>query len=427
MKKTIFAFKIMTVAILSGIFLSQPCHARVSHITVESEGNGSSAKAAIFDALTQAIGQVNGMELASETAYKIQEVTASTQDDESYFASEAFEQKITSATKGQVKEYRVLDLKKDPGFDNVWVARIQASIAKFQVSEQVQRLRLALCPFKIGPHVADTKRAAQYEDLFTQSLVSYLTQTRKFAILDRDYIAEQSKELDMIQDADFSSEEMAKLGNKVGTDYLIVGTVEAFSSKRWAKIMKSTGKKFPMYQFAAGISYRIIDVATGQVKISDSHSQSKSGQGNGADPQVSARKAAEAVGQKIINAIYPIVVASVRGETIFLAQGGGTMSVGQKMALIQYGEPIIDPYTKESLGREEIEIGMVEVTGIQSKMAKAKVLTSSVDLASEFAPKSFIVRPVKNVKKTAAKPQKKVKKTLKADIDDFEKDNNDNW
>ena len=301
---------------LSGIFLPQPSHARISHVTVESEGNGSSAKAAIYDALIQAIGQVNGMELASETAYKIQEATASTQDDASYFASEAFEQEITSATKGQVKEYRVLDLNKDPGFDHVWVARIQASIAKFQVSNQIQRLRLALCPFKIGPHVADAKRAAQYEDLFTQSLVSYLTQTRKFAILDRDYMEEQSKELDMIQGSDFSSEEMAKLGNKVGTDYLIVGTVEEFSHKRWAKTMKSTGKKFPMYKFGAGISYRIIDAATGQVKFSDSHNQSKSGQGNGTDSRVSARKAAEAVGQKIINAIYPIVVASVRGDTV---------------------------------------------------------------------------------------------------------------
>ena len=103
------------------------------------------------------------------------------------------------------------------------------------------------------------------------------------------------------------------------------------------------------------------------------------------------------------------------------------MSVGQKMALIQYGESIIDPYTKESLGREEIEIGMVQVTGIQSKMAKAKILTSSVDLAAEFAPKSFIVRPVKKVNRAAAKPNKKVKKALKADIDEFEKDNSDNW
>ena len=103
------------------------------------------------------------------------------------------------------------------------------------------------------------------------------------------------------------------------------------------------------------------------------------------------------------------------------------MSVGQKMALVQYGESIIDPYTKESLGREEIEIGMVQVTGIQSKMAKAKIITCTVDLAAEFAPKSFIVRPVKKTKKPAAKPRKKVKKAIKADIDEFEKDNDDNW
>ena len=410
-----------------GIVAAQPCMARVSYITVETEGNGSSAKAAIYDALTEAIGRVNGMELAAETTYLIQEATTRDGDDKSYYSSEAFQQKISKATKGRVKEYRVLDLKRDAVLENVWIARIQASIAKFEVSKQVQRLRLALCPFKISPHVSNKKSAAKYEDLFTQSLISYLTQTRKFAILDRDYMAEQSKELDLIQGTDFSVDEMARLGNKVGTDYIIVGTVEEYSHKRWSRTMKTTGKKFPMYKYGAGISYRIIDVATGQIKFSDGHSQSRSGQGSGPNSSATARKAAEVVGQKIINAIYPIVVASVRGETVFLAQGGGTMSVGQKMALVQYGESIIDPYTKESLGREEIEIGMVQVTNIQSKMAKAKIITCSVDLAAEFAPKSFIVRPVKKVKKPAAKPRKKVKKALKADIDEFEKDNDDNW
>ena len=60
MKKTIIALTAMLVELLTGILMPQPSHARIAHITVESEGNGSSAKAAIYDALTQAIGQVNG-------------------------------------------------------------------------------------------------------------------------------------------------------------------------------------------------------------------------------------------------------------------------------------------------------------------------------------------------------------------------------
>jgi galactitol-specific phosphotransferase system IIB component len=238
---------------------------------------------------------------------------------------------------------------------------------------------------------------------------------------------EQNLELNLIQESNFAVEEMARLGNKLGTDYIIVGTVDDVIDKRWTQTMKTTGKKFTMYKFGAQISFRIIDVATGQVKFSDTYSQSRKSQGKGADYMAYARKAADAVGQKIINAIYPIVVASVRGKTVYLAQGGNTLKAGQKMELIQYGEPIIDPYTKESLGKEEIQIGMVRVTDVQAKLARAEIITSSIDLAAEFAPKSFIVRPVKETKQSAVKRQAKLKKELKVDFEEFEKSNDDDW
>ncbi len=82
---------------------------------------------------------------------------------------------------------------------------------------------------------------------------------------------------------------------------------------------------------------------------------------------------------------------------------------------------------KESLGKEEIQIGTVRVTDVQAKLARAEIITSSIDLAAEFAPKSFIVRPVKETKQSAVKRQAKLKKELKADFEEFEKSNDDDW
>jgi hypothetical protein len=120
-------------------------------------------------------------------------------------------------------------------------------------------------------------------------------------------------------------------------------------------------------------------------------------------------------------------VSSVRGKKVYLAQGGDTLKVGQKMELIKYGEPVLDPYTNESLGKEEIQIGMVQVTTVQAKLAQAKIITSSIDLAAEFSPKSFIVRPIKGKTQSIAKRQAKVKKALKKDFEEFEKNNDDDW
>ena len=54
-----------------------------------------------------------------------------------------------------------------------------------------------------------------------------LGQSKKFALIDRQYLKLTKAELKLIQGADFKLEELARLGNQVGTDYLIVGTLLA--------------------------------------------------------------------------------------------------------------------------------------------------------------------------------------------------------
>ena len=420
---TIHCLVVLTI----GMTFSSICFARLNYVTLESRGTGSSAKAAVYDAITEALGQVNGMQVASKASHAIAEMSIATNEGQDYFASEAFKQQVQTATKGTIKNYRVLSLDQDTADSNLWNAHIELTIAKYKASEQTQRLRMALVPFRINPHVSDSKKAAKLEQLFAQALVSYLTQTRKFAVLDREFMKEQNLELNLIQGSNFAVEEMARLGNQLGTDYIIVGAIDDVVDKSWTQTMRTTGKKFTTHQFGAQISYRIIDVATGQVLFSDMYDRTDKSQGKGPNYSVLARNAADSVGEKIINAIYPIVVISVRGETVYLAQGGGTVKPDQKMELIQYGDSIIDPYTKESLGREEIQIGMVRITKVQSKMAQAQIITSSIDLAAEFAPKSFIVRPIKEKKRSLAKTPSQIKKELKKDFEEFEKNSNDDW
>ena len=56
--------------------------------------------------------------------------------------------------------------------------------------------------------------------------MNYLTQSGKVVVLDRDYTEEDQGELSQLQGDDFSKDQASKLGNKLGADYIIVGTVE---------------------------------------------------------------------------------------------------------------------------------------------------------------------------------------------------------
>jgi len=50
-----------------------------------------------------------------------------------------------------------------------------------------------------------------------------------------------------------------------------------------------------------------------------------------------------------------------------------------------------DPYTKESLGRAELEVGVVEITGVTSQMATAKLVSGSEEI---LAAGDLLLRPL---------------------------------
>ena len=176
----------------------------------------------------------------------------------------------------------------------------------------------------------------------------------------------------------------------------------------------------------AAISYRIIDVPTGQIKFSQTFNKNLSGEVKSiADPVQGALDSvssiSDSIGLKILEAIYPFVVEKIEGQRVVIGTGGDVFKVGEKYRLIQYGKKVVDSYTKESLGRKENIIGMIEITEVTPKMAYGKILNSSIkDLESQFKPKSFIVRslPESMKKKDNKKKQEDMRKKIEEDFDE---------
>ena len=175
------------------------------------------------------------------------------------------------------------------------------------------------------------------------------------------------------------------------------------------------------------ISYRIIDVPTGQVKFAETFNyQIPSGDIKSIqDPVAAALQAtsltADKIGLKILEAIYPFVVESIESDKIVIGTGGDVIKVGQQYRLIQYGDKVRDSYTKESLGRKETVIGIIEITEVTPKMSYGKILNSSVqDLSNAFQPKSFIIRsvPQSAINNQKKQSQAKTREKLKEEFDE---------
>ena len=408
---------------------SQPL-AKLTVVTVQSEGIGITQSDASTDALIQAVSMVNGAEIASQMALSVKETFRTTNDSEDYSLTEDFQRNLETRTKGVVKSWRVLDARQDSSLDGLWVVKLEVNVSKHKASKQLKRLRMAIVQFRIGRDASQKENASQFQRNFTRQLENYLTQSRRFAMLDRGFLAEQSRELAFVSTEGVKIEELARFGNRVGTDYIIVGEVEDAHILSKERTMKTSDKSFLVTTAFGRVSYKIIDVASTQIKFSETVENSVSGDALAK----AAHSLAYTAGETIVNAIYPVRVVAGTPEQLTLGQGGKTIQTGREYNIVRLGKRIIDPYTKESIGREEIIVGKVQIIDVQAKSSTAKVINSHEDLLPGIKNMSLIIRPLK-VPKDPELPGKdvlneQVKEAVEAGrnaIKEIEQNSEDDW
>ena len=88
--------------------------------------------------------------------------------------------------------------------------------------------------------------------------------------------------------------------------------------------------------------------------------------------KVATRMVKRQVGNIIVESIYPIRIISASKTQAVLGQGGKTIQTGDVYKIYQLGERMIDPYTKESLGREEIEVGALKFSQLDQSFLMHK-------------------------------------------------------
>jgi hypothetical protein len=221
-----------------------------------------------------------------------------------------------------------------------------------------------------------------------------------------------------------AKEELARIGNRVGVDYIVTGIFEnAYSNIKRFK-MRTTGQVIKTPQIGAKLTYRILDVASTQVKFAATAKIRREG-GSIGD---AADALSASIGQKILNGIFPVYVLSVDGDMLTLGQGGDAIKKGEVFSLVKLGDEIIDPYTRERLGQAEKTVGSVRIVDTQSKLSTAKVLKLNIGLEALMS-NEFIVRPKKGVsaaKKKAAK-MRDLEKEFDKEFDDDEEDKKEKW
>lgn len=321
-------------------------------VAVELTARGLTEETAIEKGLVSAIAQVHGVDVNSQSWRQANQLKVNGDA----ITSIALENITTMKTRGQIKSYEVLNSYCDEECE----VDLRVIIPKYDSPglSPDKRRKLVVAPFD-----------GRYGKEFAENLQTHLVQSRRFAVLDREHNAEYQKEKALLMSADTPLSEKVRLSQVLGLDYLVVGEVAFFDDSR-TEINEFTGERKDILDLYSEVSYKIINLSTRQVKWQDKAML---------DTDLTDLYTASKISRDIVNAIYPLKVVSNSHNAVVLNQGGKSLEVGELYDVFVLGEKLIDPYTKESLGRVELPVGQVSIVRVTSKLSYASVVSGNIE------------------------------------------------
>ena len=372
---------------------------------------GITRQDAINNGLTEALRRIKGFEL--ETTRETQNVLKEEMDvisglevDMTRFSSEQVHD-VSTKTRGYIESYQVLDTRSrgdgGVGFEVTLLVHIPTYKPPGQNSEN--RPKIAVLPLRNSReyYEMDSYRipAKEFSELLSQELVSLLTQTRRFAVLERDYVNEIIQEKDFIRYFDTTPGEVLKLGNSLAADYLLVGKIKEAAITTEPYRIVIIDKSGFRSKAVVTVEYRIIMMATGQVKWSDTLDLrfnnddivKISEDGNLVMIESAlVKEVAERIIESSLENIYPVrIVSFQRNGSYVLNQGGKGIKVGDCFDVYSFAEELYDPYSGESVGYSEERVGTIRVSRVTAKVSYADLVEGS---EPDMQKGAFCRRPV---------------------------------
>ena len=380
----------------------------VDSVSREVIGQGRNRDEAIKNALYRAVEQARGVKVGSET-YELgyrgtsagfgtnQPGQRSIDIDSMDFSTRGTV--YTTEIEGLIKSFEVLEEKQVN--DQTYEVKLKVNVFDYAARGLTPRVKVALMPVKTSQnayHFLDQTISGQaLSSVFTQRLMQGLTQTNKFAVLDRESISDFVGEKEMLQAFDAPLSQQAKLAETLGADYLLVGTITQALIDKVETRLEAANFTSTQYQARINFNYRLVDSSTKQVvfalneqkylkdddvrNLSDEEDTALWNSTQIRDAFLSI--AEDEIIQKIIDEVYPIKIASIEDGSIIINQGGDRIKPGMVFNVFTKGKEITDPDTGQSLGTTESQVAAIEIQRVSNNLSYAKLIEGTPEKISE--------------------------------------------
>ena len=340
------------------------------------EGYGSSYEEAVNKALADAISKMYGGKLAVGSKLS----TDYTKTNDKQQLQKSYNEEIARISGGTFDSYEVIsNSKQGDEYKVVVLIKKTTTTKKYKAPGQSASNRRSITVFNATPDI--DKRGIGNN--LQQQIITDLLQSRKFNVLERDTPGYYEMEKSLIKSGDAASDEVYKLKNVLATDYILLFSVSDIDGG--VKKSNLTGKT--KIEAEIKVDYRVLLFATRQIKFSNTLVMKTTIKDNSITADTALiEQIAGRISSDILNAIYPLKVASVENGEVVFSQ---TLNQGDTYECFALGKAIKDSYTKETTGRVETKSGDIEVVRSTPKLSYAKITSGSVKVGD-------ICRPLSN-------------------------------
>ncbi|WP_250656711.1 CsgG/HfaB family protein [Alkalimarinus coralli] len=365
--------------VLLGVIYTSTSMAKTVMESRQTSGFGSSYQEALAAALLEAVRQVRGLEIGTEKQLQMEFQQIATGSSETTTAKAGVKEDIYTRSKGWIDSYEVIEVVKPEAGESSWEVTVLANIPKFQSDiKNDTRKSIAIMPFRFATATfavndqGKTTNAYQLSKRLKDRIQSGFTQSRKFAVLNRDYGEEFESETRLLSSKHVPASEAGRLGQVLGADFMVVGNIFDLSTK--VEISTFYGMTDTKMVDRIDLSYQVIEVATQKVMWADTVSQEfprKKDQKN----TVTLDAVANIVVSGVMDVIYPVKVMDVVSQSeIYLNQGGDRIKVGDRFELFTKGRKIVDPDTGMPIKVDGSKLGELSVLTVLPKYAIAELI-----------------------------------------------------
>ncbi|OQK17641.1 hypothetical protein AU255_07185 [Methyloprofundus sedimenti] len=262
----------------------------------------------------------------------------------------------------------------------------------------VKQPTMAVLPFQLSQvigtthigEVAITRTLAERE--FSNQLIQFLAKSRKFNMLSRTQIDKVMAENRLTESSWAAPGQIEIMGKLLVADYLVTGVINRLETSAVSQNIAITGETLPRLVTTFKSQFQVIQSSTGKIVLADQViSKIKFDEVRREIPSAERRywteadykdllftQAATEVGNVILAGIYPIKIIEVSSTGVILNRGKGVgLEVGKQCKVVHQRESLIDVDTGESLGGYEEQVGSIEVTSVEEKFSKAKIISGT--------------------------------------------------